>query len=733
MMIKKSRLCTLPTCVKIGICELCVRRMTHCHLLSCFQRLSLGANNITNIHRHAFDFLISLRVLNLTGNRISDPPYLGYICDTLTNLHIANNQISAIPNGYFTGCYNMRSINFAVNYIRALNNNTLIGLDNVKSISFSRNRLNSIACYSFWTLVSVATITLDFNALHYFPCFTFRSRSVPLESINLGYNPIQYIDPSVVKYASGTKYLSFFYPQFRNINFIQHLPNLVMLSSTLGRTLYLDNTTFSNSHALTHISISLSGVQVFPTLTVSKAITISLKLNTNSISCVDISQISGLYRLQYLNLGGNRLQHFPSMSCSDSAPVNATEATFVFPDLKSILLNGNEILVFPVLPGLADKAGIQVQHNSISQFPVGNLAMLERVHYLNLAYNLADVFPDFSELPTANQLSLLHIHHNKIRSIPYTHISTLLKLEELTLHHNYIGSLPDMEFCILQLRHLPLYNNLLEDLSPMIDETGLHWKITEWDISNNNITSLPVPLLQQLTHLEYLDASFNLMEVMPNLTAVAEKIISVNLSFNHIHTIPETHMRNLTCMKQFDLKGNRLTEFPFWTLPLSATLLNLQSNLISTVNRHLRDVRLNDSIVIDIRDNPLTCDRKLCWMRGYKSLQLRRNVAPCATPIPLVGAVFDELTDEQLDCLCKLRPVIWFNIKMSYNKGNPIVEIRRWECRINFTMRVPVLVRVHLYIESAPGPISFLWLSKDIRNTWIRWYITQVTTSLVGW
>ena len=61
---------------------------------------------------------------------------------------------------------------------------------------------------------------------------------------------------------------------------------------------------------------------------------------------------------------------------------------------------------------------------------------------------------------------------------------------------------------------------------------------------------------------------------------------------------------------------------------------------------------------------------------------------------------------------CRTKPIgsiipqhqgVWFNIKNHLTSiGNPIVEIRRSYDRLISTMRFPILVRWHLYIEAGP-------------------------------
>ena len=549
----------------------------------------------------------------------------------------------------------MRTLYLRGNRITKVTNQTLVGLDSLEQLHLSYNLITTIDCHAFWGLSSVKTIRLDFNDIRDFPCYCFKNNAIKITKMNLMANEIENINPSAIKCASSVEVLHFWAARIDTLDFISFLPNLTtLIVSQNFRILAVDYFTFSVSFALEHIEIVQCNLQEFPLLSVSKNVTTHLILNNNLISCIDVPSITGLLALWKLELNKNHLLHFPSNSCPRSDPVVAVEANFTFPSMTYIQINYNRLEVFPVLPGLANQSLIELNYNNISQFPVQNLAMLTTASCIKLSHNSANSFPDFSMLST-NQLAIIHLDNNRIKSIPYAYISSLVHLEELTLDNNYIDALPDMEFCIPQLVHFPLHHNLLQDLGPMIATVGSQWKIINWDISYNNLTTIPKPLLLQLTSLEYFNASCNLIEVMPYLTAVAANIISVNLSYNHIRIIPAVHMYNLLSLKDLDLQGNLLNEFPFWTLTVSTSLdhVNLQHNILSTLPANFPDLKLGDTTVVDIRQNPLFCDRNLCWMRHYKPLVLVRDLAPCATPTPLVGAVFNTLTDRQLQCLCK--------------------------------------------------------------------------------
>ena len=555
----------------------------------------------------------------------------------------------------------MRTLYLRGNRITKVTNQTLVGLDHLEQLELSYNLIITIDCHAFWGLSSVKTIALNFNNIIDFPCYCFKNNALKITEMDLMANEIENIHPSAIKCASSVEFLKFWAARLDTLDFILSLPNLTKLVVSLNfKTLAYDNLTFSASFALGHIEIVECRIQEFPVLSVSKNVTTHLILNNNRISCIDVTRITGLLALSELDLNNNDLLHFPSNSCPRSDPVVAVEANFTFPSMTHIQINHNRLEVFPVLPGLANQSLIELNYNNISQFPVQNLAILTTASCIKLSHNSANSFPDFSMLST-NQLAIIHLDNNRIKSIPYAYISTLVHLEELTLDNNYIDALPDMEFCIPQLVHFPLHHNLLQDLSPMIATVGSQWKIINWDISYNYLTAVPKLLLLQLTSLEYFDASCNLIEVMPYLTAVAAKVISVNLSYNHIRIIPAAYMYNLLSLEDLDLQGNLLNEFPFWTLTMSTSLdyVNLKHNILSTLPANFPELKLGDTTVVDIRQNPLFCDKNLCWMRHYKPLVLLRDLAPCGTPTPLVGAVFNNLTDRQLQCLCKYVVLLW--------------------------------------------------------------------------
>ena len=621
----------------------------------------MSLNSIQDVHPDAFQNLSYLQNLNMEVNLLTKPPFLGDICDTLLTLRLNNNSINEIPDGHFKGCTKLRTINLRFNSITQLSNQSLIGLDSLDILQLDNNALTDIECYAFWELSSVTSIGLYNNRLQHYPCYCFENqRDIPIQVRN---NPIEKVDAAALKCATNVTELYFSYAHLNNIEFISSIPNLEVLIIELGPVvLAINNMTFSSSFAMRFIAIISCNLNEFPLLNVSKTTATEINLYFNDITCIDVPRITGLVALKALSISKNNLRHFPSTSCPQSKPVNATEASFSFPSLKYIEMYLNKIKVFPVLPGLANEAIVLLYGNGMSQFPMQNMAMLVRVKYLNLKYNLASTFPDFSMLPLTNQLAILYLEYNRIKYIPPAYISSLVRLEQLTLNHNRIKALPEMQFCIPKLWHFPLHSNVLSDLSPMIVQIADKWKIARWNISYNNLTNIPKPLMLQLTNLQHLIASFNIIKEMPYLTAVANKIVYVDLSYNQITVIPAASMKNLRFLTDLDLRGNLVNEFPFWTLVRSASLvnLNLRSNALFTMPRGFPELKLRDTIVIDIRNNPFLCDQRLCWMRHYKPLVLLRDADLCSAPAALVGAVFDELTDTELDCLCKR---LWFCFK----------------------------------------------------------------------
>ena len=112
-------------------------------------------------------------------------------------------------------------------------------------------------------------------------------------------------------------------------------------------------------------------------------------------------------------------------------------------------------------------------------------------------------------------------------------------------------------------------------------------------LAGNPITSLEYSMMQGLTKLKFLYLGNTLLTSPPAIYTWAPKLEKMSLNGLGLTELPESLITNLPKLKTVLLEKNELT-----TLPEKDKFVNLES-----MNR------------IDIKENPLTCDYRLCWLK----------------------------------------------------------------------------------------------------------------------
>ena len=200
-----------------------------------------------------------------------------------------------------------------------------------------------------------------------------------------------------------------------------------------------------------------------------------LYLDNNSIS--DVSALSGLTRLELLYLDNN--------SISDVSPLSDLT------DLTRLYLRNNSISDVLPLSGLINLAGLYLNNNSISDISV--LSGLTRLRSLFLSVNSISNITPLSGLTSLTSLTL---SGNSISDV--SALSGLTNLIGLSLSLNNISDISVLSD-LTRLRSLLLHTNSISDLSPLVANTGLGTGDLV-DVRNNPLSATSInthiPILQ---------------------------------------------------------------------------------------------------------------------------------------------------------------------------------------------------------------------------------------------
>ena len=633
-----------PFCIDLNVLS---------ELIILFQTLLVAHNLLEEVEHGALDGMDSLRNLDLNTNLLTSAPNISHVCDTLTSLVLMNNSISEIPDFYFLNCTKLVNLNLEINLIESLGENSLRGLVSITRLSFFRNKINHVACGAFQDMVILKKLYLTYNSLRGLPCF--QQPYPALRTLDLSLNRITSITEQEVSHISHLTSMNLAYNDLADVNFLHGLPDLMTVNAYLNNGVMMDPLTFENSWNITIYTMNDAGLKVFPVLGLSKLVIRKIEIGGHRVSCIDIDHVTYMGKLVTLYMRNGRLERFPDPGCADYFPGSQSTLNNVsFPNLTSVDIGYNSLYEFPWLPGMPDNSEIYLDYNRITSFPPERLGLLHRVRKLNLTFNRADEFPDFSQLPLSNKLTYLTLSHNRIRSVNHSHISMLQRLYLLTLDHNQIPMLPDMTFAAGSLVNFPLNHNLLPGLRPVITTDDSHWRITFWLVHDNNITDIPKQLLEQMPRLQIIRAEYNSITVLPFLTAVGSTLEIANFSNNLIDTVHYENLQKMTSLQLLNLSKNFIQFFPFTALanmPILQQLL-LQENLLVSLY-DLSWLSPQPSFVLNITSNPLNCSVELCWLRRFTGFTILKEVYLCSDP-PLDAIVFDDITDVQMDCFCEL-------------------------------------------------------------------------------
>ena len=298
----------------------------------------------------------------------------------------------------------------------------------------------------------------------------------------------------------------------RDLTGLEFATNLTTL--TLGDRIYSvyrnsisDLTPLSGLTSLTYLNLSSNKISDISALSNLTNLTY-LNLSSNKIS--DISALSNLTNLTelYLGFGDGVGRLGKSNTVSDLSPLSGlTSLTKLHLDNNSIsdvsalsnlislaelYLSGNSISDISALSGLTSLTELYLSDNSISDVSV-----------LTLAPHVTTPTSDGSTAPAPNatltELRYLYLSSNSISDV--SGLSGLTNLQVLNLGDNAISDVSGLSG-LTNLQVLSLFSNSISDVSGLSGLTSL----TELYLNNNNISD--VSGLSSLTNLQVLNLGF---------------------------------------------------------------------------------------------------------------------------------------------------------------------------------------------------------------------------------
>ncbi|KAI8374033.1 hypothetical protein EDC96DRAFT_498308 [Choanephora cucurbitarum] len=362
-------------------------------------------------------------------------------------------------------------------------------------------------------------------------------QNVDLQSRSLSTIPIYlYNHASKIKSLDLSKNILFELP----VDFVQRCTNL--------KQLWLAHNEYTTLPTATQHTISLE----------------HLNISGNQLHDLDHARLDKLSQLRTLRAINNKLETIPEAfgSC--------------FQHLTTLFISNNSFTKFPmVICEIVSLAYLDISFNKIQMFPeeIGQLTNL--IGLFAIANRITGGLP--SSLMNLTKLRELDLRQNLISDLDV--VSHLPSLEILLVDYN---STSIVNFEVKSLRQLKMYKNHLTQFNlscPPGQETSC---LTELNLSNCKLSSLPETLFSNTRNLERLVLDSNTLSALPSSIGLLQRLVKLSIQNNNLDSLP-SEIGRLTELKILDAQKNNLKMLPkeIW-LCASLQTLNCSSNLLES-------------------------------------------------------------------------------------------------------------------------------------------------------
>lgn len=326
--------------------------------------------------------------------------------------------------------------------------------------------------------------------------------------------------------------------------------------------------------------IDLNGIQCFQNLT-------SLTLRGQSFK--DISPISALKNIQKISLidtsvvsidSFKNLSKIKELTISGTKTLQSVKGVEEMTKLTSLELTDNGIVNVEDLNNLVNLTELNLSYNAITSIPnINRLTLLEN---LNVSFNNIDDLGDdlsglselrhfiagnndicdLSTLGDLVSLETLDLGFNNLgcdgsgESPDFSSLENATNLTDIYLNDNNLVSISGLEGYNIPLETLYLHNNLLTDITPISEYTGINELVLYGNMIQN------ISNLSGMTNLNTIDLSENMIIDFSDLLSIPN-LEMIDLSDNLIVSIPDLvtlETEYWPHLVELDLTSNQLTD-----------------------------------------------------------------------------------------------------------------------------------------------------------------------------
>ncbi|XP_069830043.1 transforming growth factor beta activator LRRC33 [Dendropsophus ebraccatus] len=478
--------------------------------------LSLKSNHLSFIDVNAFRHTSKLEALSLQDNTILTKYTFVSLdlrsAESLRWLDLSRNALNEdMVSTLVRNVTTLEYLNLDYNVIMRLDSSSFKGLRNLKELSLQWNYIYEIGKGTFDNLVNLRTLNLAYNLL---PCIVGFGVT-QLQVLNLSYNHIEWffsrevdVEFQLQKLDISHNHLLFFPFLPKN----HHLHTLLLSDNKMKfySKHFNENSSFTDFLVLENNRSSITTVYLWSDFIPSDLSTLNIvDISRNQFDYLPDDFLSAMSSMSYLKLNWNCLETFDLSKKQITGSLN-------FLDLSNNRLSGLSL----------EESGSNLHHLGYLNLSQNRLQELSRnifttmtsLSTLDLSHNLISL----CSTTTAGGGHQDCVDLRNIPSLQHLHLSGCgLQLDNQAIFHG--TSLTHLDVSCNQIKSLDFLKDNVKMLKSLSLRNSLHFMdnidlselkiLTSLDISENNLTTFPVSLLDLA--LQFLDIHENKLTSIP--------------------------------------------------------------------------------------------------------------------------------------------------------------------------------------------------------------------------
>jgi adenylate cyclase len=348
-----------------------------------------------------------------------------------------------------------------------------------------------------------------------------------------------------------------------------------------------------------------------------------LNISSNHIRDLEPAHLENINSLRTLRAYNNQLKQLP-------------QSFSKFQHLTILFISNNSFTKFPdVICQIKSLAYLDISFNKISTFPEEICNLSNLIGLFATANRLTGSLPpSFAKL---EKLQELDVRQNQITDLDV--ISRLSKLEVILVDYNAVSV---VNYDFKNLRQLRMSKNHLTHFSlgsyPTVKSAlgkgptiAAESMLTELNISNCKLASLPKDLFEHTSVLETLTLDCNTLSELPSSIGVLTKLVRLSVQANNLEALP-SEISNLVELKVLDVQKNNMKTLPkeIWRC-VSLQTLNCSSNLLDVFPEPFSEIQENTNQMVPQRTDSLADMEKAKAHTGLAAANIDKNDSPEST------------------------------------------------------------------------------------------------------